>query len=275
MAATTHPEGRWYSDRTAIKSFIFADTSVTDKDNRIDKLIARASAWIENYTGRHFFPWTGTKEFDFQRSTKLILGDDLVSVTTLAHGDGTDTIDSGDYFLYPLNAADDNKPYTSIEILVSDDFLTYDDSKQSAIQITGKWGYCEIKRLTASILTAAITSTTATTAAVTAGTDFAIGQTILIDDEQMFISNVSSNNLTVVRGMNGTTAAAHLISSVTYILEAPLSVMMACEMLVAQWLHAADSMWSNPSSERTIKRDVKLTEVKGLLKGFRRMVYNG
>ncbi len=44
---------------------------------------------------------------------------------------------------------------------------------------------------------------------VSDGTLFNIGQTIKIDDEEMNITGISTNTLTVVRGFNGTTAAAH------------------------------------------------------------------
>jgi len=52
-------------------------------------------------------------------------------------------------------------------------------------------------------------STGATTASVTSGADFAVGQTVLVESEQMLVTGVSGNDLTVTRGLNGTTAAGH------------------------------------------------------------------
>ena len=58
-------------------------------------------------------------------------------------------------------------------------------------------------------LAAAITSTSATSISVDDGTDFEVNQNIKVGSEEMTITNISSNTLTVVRGVNGTTAATH------------------------------------------------------------------
>ena len=58
-------------------------------------------------------------------------------------------------------------------------------------------------------LTAAISSTSATSISVDDGTDFEVNQNIKVGSEEMTITNISSNTLTVVRGVNGTTAATH------------------------------------------------------------------
>jgi len=44
---------------------------------------------------------------------------------------------------------------------------------------------------------------------VTSASSIAAGQTIKVDDEEMYVSSKSSNTLTVIRGSNGTAAAAH------------------------------------------------------------------
>lgn len=58
-------------------------------------------------------------------------------------------------------------------------------------------------------LNGAITSTSATSIVVDDGTDFENNQNIKVDSEEMTITGISSNTLTVVRGVNGTTAATH------------------------------------------------------------------
>ena len=58
-------------------------------------------------------------------------------------------------------------------------------------------------------LNGAITSTSATSIVVDDGTDFENNQNIKVDSEEMTITEISSNTLTVVRGVNGTTAATH------------------------------------------------------------------
>ena len=44
---------------------------------------------------------------------------------------------------------------------------------------------------------------------VTSASSIAAGQTIKVDDEEMYVSSKSSNTLTVIRGSNGTAAVAH------------------------------------------------------------------
>jgi len=69
----------------------------------------------------------------------------------------------------------------------------------------------------ADTLSAAITSTTATTISVNNGSWFAAGKTITIDTEQMYVSAVSSNTLTVTRGYNSTTANTHILGVSVFI----------------------------------------------------------
>ena len=58
---------------------------------------------------------------------------------------------------------------------------------------------------------------------VSNGGNFSSGDIILIDREQMKVSSVSSNTLTVTRGFNSTTAAIHEIYSPVYIVQNAIS----------------------------------------------------
>ena len=49
----------------------------------------------------------------------------------------------------------------------------------------------------------------ATTVTVDTGTQFAVGDVVNVDDEQMLVTARAGNNLTVTRAYNSTTAAAH------------------------------------------------------------------
>lgn len=62
------------------------------------------------------------------------------------------------------------------------------------------------------VLTAAITTVGQSTITVMNGSWFANNDVILIDNEQMLVTNVSGSTLTVTRGYNSTTAATHLAS---------------------------------------------------------------
>lgn len=84
-------------------------------------------------------------------------------------------------------------------------------------------------------------TTSKTAVAVDDGAMFAIGQTIIIGSEQMLVTNISSNNLTVTRALNSTTAVAHADNGDVYILRWPASVERATLIQAARiWTRAAD-----------------------------------
>ena len=80
-----------------------------------------------------------------------------------------------------------------------------------------------------------------TAVAVDDGTQFQIGQTVLIGTEQMLVTGILSNDLTVSRALNGTTAAAHADNSDINILRWPASVERAALVQTARiWTRSAD-----------------------------------
>ena len=79
---------------------------------------------------------------------------------------------------------------------------------RQTVQIGGQWGWW--RHLTRASETAnAIADATTTSVTVSSRADVEAGHTLLIDSEQLFVSSYSGNTLTVVRGVNGTTAASH------------------------------------------------------------------
>ena len=133
----------------------------------------------------------------------------IVSPTTVTAYGATDratseTLTEGynaDFWLMPYNSA----PKTILKL--NEDTTKGFDAGQQTLSILGSWGYTAD---TVSVTTSdAIGSTTATSASVTSATDLGPAQTILIDSEQLYITAISGNTLTVERGVNGTTGATH------------------------------------------------------------------
>jgi len=133
----------------------------------------------------------------------------LISTTTVTAYDDTDRGAStvltegynADFFLVPYNAS----PKTILKL--NEDTSNTLDAGQQTFSILGEWGYTS--ETESSTTADAITSTTATSISATSATDLGPAQTILIDSEQLYITAISSNTLTVQRGVNGTTAATH------------------------------------------------------------------
>ena len=206
----------------------------TSDAGSIRRILEAASRRIDFYCeGGTFGPLTETRSYDIGSGSlvqspqyAVLAGTDdiattaslasvipldgwLVSPTTVTAYDATDRGAStvltegyaNDFFLMPYNSA----PKTIFKL--NEDTSNTLDSGQQTLTILGEWGYTSD---TLTVTTAdAITSTTATSISVTSATDLGPGQTILIDSEQLYITAISGNTLTVERGVNGTTAVTH------------------------------------------------------------------
>lgn len=98
---------------------------------------------------------------------------------------------------------------------------------QQTLSIAGTWGW---QNVTTAITTlgAAISSTTATSVTVASGAPCAVGQTLVIDSEQLYVTGVATNTLTVVRGVNGTTAATHSNGQAVSRIDHPADLTQIC-----------------------------------------------
>lgn len=240
-----------YIDLTTLKGTGFLNITGTGDNARLRALIESVSRNIEDYCGRHFFSQIRTLYFTGNGKARMPLLADLVSITTLTEDtDGNDTYDktwaSTDYVLFPYEASptakiDIAQPYTHIEVDERSTGTQYSFGKgQKRFKLVGIFGWSQ-STLAAASLTAEVLDATETGVDVDAGTDFAIGQTILIDSEQMYITGIATNTLTVERGVNGTTAATHVTASAIAIIQYPSPVREACLIETARMWRLKDS----------------------------------
>jgi len=265
-----------YGDLTKLKDRASLNDPAGDDslDDELWELLASVSDWIDGYCDRHFYPRTATLYFDLAQGEQQILVPDLVSVTTLKDDENQDaafenTWASADYQLLPHNAAPTQhwgQPYTSVRAsqLSDGDKQKGFPPGQRVLEIAGVWGYREFKELSGSLAAEAMDATE-TGLDVDDGTDFAIGQTIMQEDEQMLITDISSNTLTVVRGLNGTTAATHADDTQVYILRIPAAVERAALITAAR-------VWSRAPAYEPFYVDADVdTDVRLLLEPFRKV----
>ena len=234
LAGTSYSSG-WTSDATSIR-----------------RILEAASRRIDDYCGGGTFgPLTETRHYDIGSgslrdspqyqtvavsdlattvSTPGVIPLDgwIVSPTTVTAYGGTDratseTLTEGynaDFWLMPYNSA----PKTILKL--NEDTTKGFDAGQQTLSILGSWGYTAD---TVSVTTSdAIGSTTATSASVTSATNLGPAQTILIDSEQLYITAISGNTLTLERGVNGSTAATHSGGASLYRYDYPELVVQAC-----------------------------------------------
>lgn len=130
-------------------------------DTFIDTLIASATRFIEEYCGDSRFGKrvfeapspddAVAKYFDGNGEQRLYVGD-LREVTSLVV-DGETLVANTDFYLYPLNAAEEDRPYAAIELVQpetsfananprSGNSIPYVfDELQRSVVVTGKWGF--------------------------------------------------------------------------------------------------------------------------------------
>lgn len=123
------------------------DTNFMDID--IQYAIRSAARAVDEICGRRFYPDTDVNQIRYYtpHRTDHIYIDDLITLTSLQTDDGNDgtyenTWASTDYWLAPLNAAADGKPYTSIRVNPSGAYQFYAGYTKS-IKVTGKFGWSE------------------------------------------------------------------------------------------------------------------------------------
>lgn len=211
----------YYADYTTFADLKsqYLDVTSSGDDGLLLKMIRDTSREIERSAGgRTFAPHIDTRYYDTPLSGDLLLDDDLISLTTLTNGDGSTLASGTDYKLYPLNERVKHK----VRLLSSSSSSWRPDNSgnyDGAISVLGQWCYTKTGDwiATGSVLSAAISTTTATTFTVATGTSLTAGLLIQIDSEWLYVSAVSTgltdDLITVVRGVNGSTAATHLISA--------------------------------------------------------------
>ena len=235
MAQTYHNYANVYDFR----SYLSGTDHVTDWDTDeapILRVLEAAGQRIDQYAGRSFGARTATRTYDLGTgalrddslagvsgsisypdywSSKLSgagivpLDDWLISATTVtAYHDtarsANTVLTSGignDYLLEPYNSS----PKTILKLEEDTTDSLY--SGQQTLTILGTWGWQDDKTSISTI--DAIGSTSTTAVSVASGSTTYVGDTLVIDSEQVYVTAVSGNNLTVIRGVNGSTAATH------------------------------------------------------------------
>jgi len=116
-------------------------------DTDVENAIEDVSRLIDSLTWRRFYASTAdeTRYYTAADSARLFVDDDMYSVTSLhtdlnADRTYTDTWDTGDYDLLPVNAALDSQPYTWLEVAPLGDYVF--PLSRNGVKVTGKFGYC-------------------------------------------------------------------------------------------------------------------------------------
>ena len=188
-----------YASREKLK--IATGIAGSQRNAVVDRILEAASRDIDRWTRRHFIPKTQTRLYRWSQprpglSTVLWLDQDLLSVSTLqtkAQNSSPTTISSSDYFLEPNNPEPDgNTRYNRIEIdLSSTAAFEGGDTPQRSISVAGSWGWGNTTVTAGNIDDSGGISSSDTTMIVSDGSKIEVGDTLLIDSEQVFVSDRS------------------------------------------------------------------------------------
>lgn len=168
----------------------------SDTDTRILRLIESSSRSIDRLTRRRFIPETATNLYRWpsrnSRGPVLWLDQDLLAVTTLqskAQDASPTTIAAADYFLEPHSLG---PPYTRIEIdLSSTSVFESGDTPQRSVSIAGRWGYSEDTIAAGTVASGLASDATVTAMVCSNGSLLDVGDTLLIESEQVYVSGRS------------------------------------------------------------------------------------
>lgn len=220
-----------------------ATESLDAKDDLvIDSIMEQTARFIDEYTGRRFYPRIETQLYNaplnkWVDKNTIYFRDDLLALTTLTNGDAT-TIASNNYYLDSVN----NPPYWMLKLKSSSNIMWQPDANgdyEQTISVSGVWGYHNNYAgawVLGGTLAAAMPDTTALTATMTAGHTL-FSQQIWKIGSEIVQGTVSANTLTFnVRGDNGSTAAAHLISVNVYYWR-PIAAVLAATEIIATSLY--------------------------------------
>ncbi len=209
-----------YVSLDTLKSSPVLNVTGTADDSRLRALAENASRIVDRYCNRHFCIVVATRRFD-GLGTPSLLVPDLVSVD----GGGLKTDDDKDrvfettwaaseYLLLPSNAdptaggTSQSRPYVEVAVDVDAGTKSFFTRGVQTVQIAGQWGWWRhLRRATETANAVADATTTSVT--VSSRADVEAGHTLLIDSEQMYVQSYAASTLTVVRGVNGTSAASH------------------------------------------------------------------
>ena len=184
---------------------------------------------------------------------------------------------TGDYLLYPLNAEPQQpwgRSYTRVLVDTESGSRPAFPAGMATVEIDGIWGFRQVTEDSgADINEGGTFSASDVTLTVTDGSKFAVGQTLLIEGEQLYITGISANDLTVTRAVNGTTGATHADSTDISIFRYPGSVVEACLLQSSRtWQRRAGDLAasSRPGSSRADVSGID-PDLQRLLSPYRRL----
>jgi len=234
-----------YVSLPALKDRLDIISTDTADDRKIKRAVEAATRTINTMTGQRFQPATATRYLTTQYSDVVWLPYGLISLTTLAtltsDAGGTrvygDSWASTDYDLWPYDATFDDEPYSAIRANAAGAFTF--PSNRHGISVVGSWGWT-LDTEAVGTLNGGIDASV-TTLTMTAGHTVEALNTLLIGSEQLYVTAVATNSVTVQRARNGTTAASHLTAAAVLAYQYPDDITEATAIQALRLFRRSDA----------------------------------
>lgn len=234
------------------------------------------------------FGYADTRYYQGRATCELWLPDAVTSISSLTvDDDGDDTYEltlavTTDYFLEPSANAAKGLPYWRIDLNPNGTQLSAWPTYKRGVKVTGIFGFYSTRLLSVTLNEGAgdgnglDASETSVKLSATVATTLYAGDIIVIDSEQMYVTAVSTDTLTVERGVNGTTAATHSDGAAVRLVTLPAAVTDAAAKLLQrrQWDLASGSSGSIAMTEAGIGSPNRSSNVWGQVKGILRPYAN-
>ena len=272
-----------YADLATLKSAAVLNVPDDAHDGRLLTLLEAASRWIDGYCGRQFGATRGERCFDGTGKASLTVPD-LVSVSSMrvreASGRWVRWL-SADWLLYPLNSTPTEpggRPYT--RVMLASGARRRFPLNRAGVAINGVWGYGDVREDAGqqiadnSAVTADAAAVVVSPVSASAAIPLSAGHTVRIGQEQLYVTGatagVGKTTLSVQRGVNGTTPAAHAAGAGLAVYRYPAAVTEACLQQAAAWWRERQTMpFPPPDADRQDDSHV-LPAARALLEPFRR-----
>lgn len=192
------------------------DVGAADR-TELEVVMEVAARDVDAACNTHFYTETATLTFDGSGLPMLLIPD-LVAITSIKFDQDRDRVyeDTLAVTDYWLTRPDHERPYDELpkRLITLDTFngaFSVFPRQARAVEIDAEWGFVNNIEVVVgeTVQDATEQDDSGPTLDVVAGTSFSIGQTLKIGNEQEYVSGITSNQLTVTRGVNGTTATTH------------------------------------------------------------------
>jgi len=195
--------GNWYATREQVKRA--SEIKGTDSDAHVDRHIDAASRHIDRILGLRegvFIPKTQTRNFNWpqdgdvddrhRNGYTLYLDEHLLSISGVTRdGDTATAVPTADIFLEPAN---EGPPYTRLELDRSSTdadatfATTISTTNQRAVRVAGSWGYGNATEAAGTVASGLASDAAATSFVCSNSALIDVGDTLLIESEQVFVS---------------------------------------------------------------------------------------